>query len=31
MDLQDVGWGKHGLDRSCLGKGQVEVSCECCN
>jgi len=29
MDLQEVGWGKHGLDRSGLGKGQVERSCEC--
>ena len=31
MDLQEVGCGGHGLDRSGLGKGQVAGTCECGN
>jgi hypothetical protein len=29
MDLQEVGWGGHGLDQSGSGLGQVVSSCEC--
>ena len=29
MDLREVGWGRHRLDRSGSGQGQVACSCEC--
>ena len=28
-NLQEVGWGGHGLDRSGSGKGQAAGTCEC--
>jgi hypothetical protein len=31
MDLQEVGWGGHGLGWSGSGQGQVVSSCECGN
>ena len=31
MNLQEVGCGGHGLDRSSSGKGQVAGTCECGN
>jgi hypothetical protein len=31
MDLREVGWGGHGLDRSGSGQIQVAASCKCDN
>ena len=31
MDLQEVGWGRHGLASFDVGKVQLEGSCECGN
>ena len=31
MDLQEVGWGRRGQDRSASGQGQLAGCCECGN